>query len=66
MTEVLNNLIAVFSLGYANLMPSINWLMGTLLGIELILLGFWWVLGGNEQVEKHLVITRLYSIYPGY
>ncbi len=50
LTQTLLNFLTAFSSGYSNLLPSINWLIGALLGIELILIGFWWALGGGEQL----------------
>jgi type IV secretion system protein TrbL len=50
LTETLNNFLAAFGSGWSNLQPAINWLTGTLLGIEIVMLGLWWALGGGEQL----------------
>jgi type IV secretion system protein TrbL len=50
LTETLNNFLAAFGNGWSNLQPAINWLTGTLLGIEIVMLGLWWALGGGEQL----------------
>ncbi len=52
LTTTLSNFINAFEAGYSNLLPSINWLVGTLLAIEIILLGFWWALSGQEQLAQ--------------
>lgn len=50
LSATLNNFVTVFSSGFSLLWPSIQWLIGTLLAIELLLIGAWWALGGNEQL----------------
>lgn len=50
LTDTLNNFITVFSAAWGNLAPSINWLIATLLAIELVMIGLWWALGGGEQI----------------
>lgn len=50
LTETLNNFLAAFGAGWANLQPAIAWLTGALLGIEIVMLGLWWALGGGEQL----------------
>jgi len=62
LTLTLNNFIAAFSAGYGNLLPSINWLIGTLLAVEIVLIGFWWALNGNDQLIK--VIKKI--LYIGF
>lgn len=39
-----------FDQGWGNLQPAIMWLTGTLLAIELVMMGLWWALGGGEQI----------------
>ncbi|HHE08199.1 MAG TPA: P-type conjugative transfer protein TrbL [Chlorobaculum parvum] len=50
LTQTLNNFLTAFGAGWANLQPAINWLTGALLGIEIVMLGLWWALGGGEQL----------------
>jgi type IV secretion system protein TrbL len=50
LTRTLQNFIAVFGSGYTNLSSTINALLAMLAIIELALLGFWWALGGGEQL----------------
>jgi type IV secretion system protein TrbL len=50
LTQTLNNFLAAFGSGWSNLQPAINWLTGALLGIEIVMLGLWWALGGGEQL----------------
>jgi len=50
LTQTLNNFLTAFGAGWANLQPAINWLSGALLGIEIVMLGLWWALGGGEQL----------------
>ena len=49
LTLTLQNFIAVFSGGFGRMQTSINSLLAILIGIELVLLGLWWALGGGEQ-----------------
>lgn len=50
LTVTLLNFLNAFGAGYEYLVPSINWLIGTFLVIEIFLIGCWWALGGNEQL----------------
>lgn len=50
LTQTLNNFLAAFGAGWSNLQPAISWLTGALLGIEIVMLGLWWALGGGEQI----------------
>lgn len=50
LTQTLNNFLTAFGAGWSNLQPAINWLTGALLGIEIVMLGLWWALGGGEQI----------------
>lgn len=50
LTQTLNNFLAAFGSGWSNLQPAITWLTGALLGIEIVMLGLWWALGGGEQL----------------
>ncbi|AOS84357.1 hypothetical protein BIU88_09585 [Chlorobaculum limnaeum] len=50
LTQTLNHFLTVFGAGWSNLQPAINWLTGALLGIEIVMLGLWWALGGGEQL----------------
>ncbi|ARM30495.1 P-type conjugative transfer protein TrbL [Prosthecochloris sp. HL-130-GSB] len=57
LTETLNHFISAFSASWGNLQPSINWLIGILLSIEIVLLGLWWALSGGERLVE--VIKKL-------
>jgi type IV secretion system protein TrbL len=50
LTLTLNNFIAAFSGGYGRMSGAANGLLTILGGIDLVLLGFWWALGGGEQL----------------
>jgi type IV secretion system protein TrbL len=50
LTQTLNNFLTAFGAGWSNLQPAISWLTGALLGIEIVMLGLWWALGGGEQI----------------
>ncbi len=50
LTATLHNFIAAFSGGYGRLSGAINGLLALLGGIDLVLVGFWWALGGGEQL----------------
>jgi type IV secretion system protein TrbL len=50
LTTTLNNFQTVLSAGWGNLQPAINYLIGALLSIEIVMLGLWWALGGGEQL----------------
>jgi type IV secretion system protein TrbL len=50
LTTTLNHFLLAFSSGWGNLQPAINYLIATLLGIEIVMMGLWWALGGGEQL----------------
>jgi len=50
LTLTLNHFIAVFGGGFGRLSGAINGLLALLGGIDLVLLGLWWALGGGEQL----------------
>ena len=50
LTLTLHNFIAVFSGGFGRLSGAVNGLLAVLGGIDLVLLGLWWALGGGEQL----------------
>ncbi|ACF47343.1 P-type conjugative transfer protein TrbL (plasmid) [Prosthecochloris aestuarii DSM 271] len=50
LTSTLHTFIDAFNAGYAKLYPHIEWLIWVMLGIELVMLGLWWALGGGEQL----------------
>ena len=60
LTTTLNNFLMAFSGGYALLLPSVRWLTGTLLVIELILIGLFWAISGGERLGA--VIKKLLFI----
>ncbi|SHE23303.1 type IV secretion system protein [methanotrophic endosymbiont of Bathymodiolus puteoserpentis (Logatchev)] len=51
LTTTLLNFIGIFSLGYGNLYPSTLWLFLVLLGIEVVLFGLYWALGGGQILD---------------
>lgn len=65
-TQILNNtldaFLTAFNAGWGNLQPAINWLIGIMLGIELVLVGLWWALGGGDQLVN--VMKKL--LYLGF
>lgn len=50
LTDTLNHFLDAFTASWGYLQPSINWLIGILLSIEILLLGLWWALSGGEQL----------------
>lgn len=52
LTTTLTNFIGVFQGGYARLQPTINGLLAALAGIDIVLIGFWWALGGGERLTE--------------
>ena len=50
LTLALQNFIGIFSGGFGRLTSAINTLLAILIGIDLVLMGFWWALGGGEQL----------------
>src|SRR5258708_21339344 len=50
LTLTLQNFIGVFAGGFGRMSTAINTLLALLIGIELILMGCWWALGGGEQL----------------
>lgn len=62
LTSTLNTFITAFNAGWGRLQPAINWLIGTMLAIELVLLGLWWALGGGAQLVS--VMKKL--LYLGF
>ena len=52
LTTTLTNFVGVFQGGYARLQPMVNSLLGILAGIDIVLIGFWWALGGGERLTE--------------
>lgn len=50
LTTTLTNFITAFSAAWGNILPIVNWLIGCLLAIEIILIGLWWALGGGDKL----------------
>ncbi|MGH7293818.1 MAG: type IV secretion system protein, partial [Polyangiaceae bacterium] len=50
LTLALQNFISVFGGGFGRMSNSIHTLLAILIGIELLLMGFWWALNGGEQL----------------
>ena len=50
LTLALQNFISVFAGGFNRLSMAINTLLAILIGIDLVLMGLWWALGGGEQL----------------
>jgi type IV secretion system protein TrbL len=50
LTTTLTHFISAFSGAHDRLLPVINGLLASLLAIEIVLIGLWWALGGNEQI----------------
>ncbi len=62
LTDTLNTFIAAFSGGFGRLSGAINGLLALLAGIDIVLLGFWWALGGGE----HLPAVFKKILYMGF
>lgn len=60
LTTTLHNFLGAFNGGYALLLPSVRWLTGSLLVIELILIGLFWAISGGERLGA--VIKKLLFI----
>lgn len=52
LTTTLTTFIGVFQGGYTRLQPMINGLLAVLAGIDIVLVGFWWALGGGERLTE--------------
>ena len=52
LTTTLTNFVGVFQGGYARLQPIVNSLLGLMAGIDIVLIGFWWALGGGERLTE--------------
>jgi type IV secretion system protein TrbL len=50
LTLALQNFISVFAGGYSRLQGAVSTLLAILVGIDLVLMGLWWALGGGEQL----------------
>ncbi len=62
LTTTLTTFVGVFQAGYSRLAPTINGLLAVLAGIDIVLLGFWWALGGGERLTE--VIEEI--LFPGF
>jgi type IV secretion system protein TrbL len=52
LTTTLTHFISTFQGGYSRLQPVVNGLLGGLAAIEIVLMGFWWALGGGENLTN--------------
>jgi type IV secretion system protein TrbL len=52
LTTTLTNFVGVFQGGYSRLQPIINGVLAALAGIDIVLIGFWWALGGGERLTE--------------
>jgi len=52
LTTTLTNFVGVFQAGYSRLGPTVNGILAVLAGIDIVLLGFWWALGGGERLTE--------------
>jgi len=50
LTNTLHAFVSAFDAGYTSLQPAIQWLIGTMLTIEVVMIGLWWALGGGERL----------------
>lgn len=50
LSTTLTNFIGTFSAAWGNILPAINYLIGTLLAIEIVLIGLFWALGGGDKL----------------
>jgi type IV secretion system protein TrbL len=52
LTTTLTTFVGVFQAGYSRLGPTMNGLLAVLAGIDIVLVGFWWALGGGERLTE--------------
>lgn len=52
LTSTLTNLIGTFSAAWGNILPAVNYLVGAFLGMEIVLIGLFWALGGGERLVE--------------
>ena len=52
LTTTLTNFVGVFQGGYARLEPIVNGVLYALAGIDIVLIGCWWALGGGERLTE--------------
>jgi len=52
LTTTLTNFVGVFQGGYSRLQPIVNGLLVALAGIDIVLIGCWWALGGGERLTE--------------
>ncbi len=52
LTTTLTNFVGVFQAGYSRLGPTVNGILAVLAGIDIVLVGFWWALGGGERLTE--------------
>ncbi len=50
LTLTLQHFVGVFSGGFGRMSSAVHALLAALVGIDLLLMGFWWALGGGEQL----------------
>ncbi len=50
LTLALQNFIAIFSGGFGRLSSAIQTLLALLVGVDLVLMGLWWALGGGAEL----------------
>jgi len=56
LTNLLNQFLSVFSLGYANLLPDARHLLWLLATLEIALAGLWWAFDDGQRIEKTLLV----------
>jgi type IV secretion system protein TrbL len=52
LTTTLTRFVGVFQGGYTRLAPTIDGILAALAGIDIVLIGFWWALGGGERLTE--------------
>jgi type IV secretion system protein TrbL len=62
LTDTLTIFVNAFSAGWNNILPAVNYLIGALLAIELVLVGLFYALGGGDKLAN--VIKKL--LYIGF
>ncbi len=55
LTDLLREFIAVFSFGYARLLPDAMALLSLLAALEICLVGIWWAFGDGQGIEVDLL-----------
>lgn len=56
LTNLLNQFVSVFTLGYARILPDARHLLWLLATLEIALAGLWWAFDDGQRIEKTLLV----------